>query len=84
MFGFPHEQGTPNRIANRKGAPMGSNVDDAKGRVKEAAGDLADNDRLKREGKADQVGAKVKEKIEDVKEKVEDVVDDVKDKISKK
>jgi uncharacterized protein YjbJ (UPF0337 family) len=63
---------------------MGSNIDDAKGRVKEAAGDLTDNDRLKREGKTDQVGAKVKEFAEDVKEKVEDVVDDVKEKISKK
>ncbi|MEY2432605.1 MAG: CsbD-like, partial [Acidimicrobiaceae bacterium] len=31
---------------------MGSNIDDAKGRAKEAAGDLTDNDRLKREGKA--------------------------------
>jgi len=62
---------------------MGSNVDDAKGRVKEAAGDLTDNDRLKREGKTDQAGAKVKEFVDDVKEKVEDVVDDVKDKLHK-
>jgi uncharacterized protein YjbJ (UPF0337 family) len=84
MFGFPHDPGTPNRIANQKGAPMGSNIDDAKGRVKEAAGDLTDNDRLKREGKADQVGSKVKEIVEDVKDKVEDVVDDVKGKFSKK
>ena len=63
---------------------MGSNIDDAKGRVKEAAGDLTDNDRLKREGKADQVGAKVKDFVDDVKEKVEDAVDEVKDKIHKK
>ena len=62
---------------------MGS-IDETKGRVKEAAGDLADNDRLKREGKADQVGGKVKEIVDDVKEKVEDVVDDVKDKLKKK
>ena len=62
---------------------MGSNIDDAKGRVKEAAGDLTDNDRLKREGKADQVGAKVKDFVEDVKEKVEGAVDEVKEKISK-
>ena len=62
---------------------MGS-IDETKGRVKEAAGDLADNDRLKREGKADQVGGKVKEIVDDVKEKVEDVVDDVKDKLNKK
>jgi len=60
------------------------NIDDAKGRVKEAAGDLTDNDRLKREGKADQVAGKVKEKVDNVKEKVEDVVDDVKERISKK
>ena len=62
---------------------MGS-IDETKGRVKEAAGDLADNDRLKREGKADQVGGKVKEFVDDAKEKVEDVVDNVKDKLNKK
>ena len=62
---------------------MGRNVEDVKGRVKEAAGDLTDRDDLKREGKADQVSAKVKEKVDDVKEKVEDAVDTVKDKISK-
>jgi uncharacterized protein YjbJ (UPF0337 family) len=84
MFGFPRRMGNPNRIAHRKGDVMGSNIDDAKGRVKEAAGDLTDNDRLKREGKTDQVGAKVKDFVDDVKEKVEDVVDDVKDKIHKK
>ena len=60
---------------------MGSNVDDAKGRVKEAAGDLTNNDDLKKEGKADQAGAKVKEVAEDVKDKVEGAVDAVKDKL---
>ena len=30
------------------------NIDEAKGRVKEAAGSLTDDDKLKREGKADQ------------------------------
>ena len=83
MFGLPSDTGNPNRILNRKGDPMGSNIDDAKGRVKEAAGDLTGNDKLKHEGKADQAGAKVKEIVEDVKEKVEEVVDDVKAKISK-
>ena len=62
---------------------MGSNIDDAKGRVKEAAGDLTDKERLKREGKADQAGAKVKEFVDDVKEKVEGAVDDVKEKLHK-
>jgi uncharacterized protein YjbJ (UPF0337 family) len=60
---------------------VGSNLDDAKGRVKEAAGDLTDNDRLKREGKVDQAGGKVKEFVDDAKEKVEDAVDAVKDKL---
>ena len=62
---------------------MGSNVDDAKGRVKEAAGDLTNNDDLKREGKTDQAGAKVKEVAEGVKDKVEGAVDAVKDKLKK-
>ena len=62
---------------------MSSNIDDAKGRVKEAAGDLTDNERLKREGKADRAGAKVKEFADDVKEKVENAVDDVKEKLHK-
>ena len=44
---------------------MGSDFDQAKGRVKQAAGDLTDNDDLKREGKADETGGKVKDKITD-------------------
>jgi len=62
---------------------VGSKADDAKGRVKEAAGDLTNKDDLKREGKKDQAGSKVKEFAEDAKEKVEDAVDTVKDKMSR-
>jgi uncharacterized protein YjbJ (UPF0337 family) len=58
---------------------MGSTFDDAKGRAKEAVGDLTDDDDLQTEGKKDQLGAKVKEFAEDAKEKVEDVVDKVKE-----
>ena len=58
-----------------------SNADDMKGRIKEAAGDLTDNDDLKREGKADQVGAKVKDAAESLKDKVADAVDSVKKKM---
>ena len=58
-----------------------SNADDMKGRIKEAAGDLTDNDDLKREGKADQVGAKVKDAAESLKDKVADAVDAVKKKM---
>jgi uncharacterized protein YjbJ (UPF0337 family) len=57
--------------------------DDIKGRVKEAAGDLTDNDDLKREGKADQAAGKAKDFLGDAKEKAEDVVDDVRDKVRK-
>jgi uncharacterized protein YjbJ (UPF0337 family) len=55
---------------------MGEKTDEAKGRMKEAAGDLTDDDRLKREGKVDQAGAKVKEKSDDA-------VDAVKDKLNR-
>jgi uncharacterized protein YjbJ (UPF0337 family) len=48
---------------------MGENVDEAKGRAKEAVGDLTDNDRLKREGKVDRAGAEVKEKADDAVDK---------------
>lgn len=56
-------------------------LEDMKGRTKEAAGDLTDNDDLKREGKMDRASASIKDKAEDVKDKVEDTVDKVKDKL---
>ena len=40
---------------------MGGKADQIKGRIKEAAGVLTDNDRLKQKGKLDQVVGKVKE-----------------------
>ncbi len=59
------------------------NTDDLKGRAKEAAGDLTNDDDLKREGKADQASGKVKEAIDDVKDKATDAVDSIKDKLHK-
>jgi uncharacterized protein YjbJ (UPF0337 family) len=59
-----------------------SNIDDAKGRIKEAAGDLTDNDELKRDGKADRAAANVKEGVEKAADKASNAVDDVKDKLS--
>jgi uncharacterized protein YjbJ (UPF0337 family) len=44
--------------------------DELKGRVKEAAGVLARDEKLKREGKADQVAGKIKQKVEKVVDKV--------------
>ena len=61
-----------------------SNADDIKGRVKEAAGDLTDNDRLKREGKADQVEGKIKEMVDDARDKIEETVDKLREKIDRR
>jgi uncharacterized protein YjbJ (UPF0337 family) len=63
---------------------MDPNTDDIKGRVKEAAGDLTDNDDLKREGKADRASGKAKEFIEKVEDKAKELVDDVKEKVQHK
>ena len=60
---------------------MESNMDDLKGRAKEAAGDLTDNDELKREGKADRAAGKAKEMLGKVEDKAKELVDDVKDKL---
>lgn len=56
-----------------------SNTDDLKGRAKEAAGDLTDNDRLQREGKADQAEGKVKDLVDSARDKVGEVADKVRD-----
>ena len=48
---------------------MVDNTDDLKGRVKEVAGDLTDDDDLKREGKVDQATGKVKDVVDDIADK---------------
>ena len=60
---------------------MGENLDQAKGRVKQAVGDLTDDDQLKKEGKLDELGGKLKEGIDTVKDKAADAVDKIKDKV---
>ena len=50
------------------------NTDDAKGRVKEAAGNLTGDKDLKREGQVDQAGGKAKDGIEKLTDKVKDVL----------
>ena len=49
-------------------------LDTAKGRVKQAAGDLAGDDDLKREGKVDEAAGSVKEKVGEAADKVKDVL----------
>ena len=54
-----------------------ANMDDIKGKAKEAAGDLTDNDRLKNEGKVDQAAGTVKETVKNVTDKASEKVKDV-------
>lgn len=56
---------------------MSGNADQAKGRVKEAAGSLTGDQDLKDEGKVDQASG-------DIKDKVTGAVDKVKDKLTGK
>jgi uncharacterized protein YjbJ (UPF0337 family) len=49
-------------------------IDEAKGRVKEAAGDLTGDSGLKDEGRVDRAAGTVKDKVGDAADKVKDVV----------
>jgi uncharacterized protein YjbJ (UPF0337 family) len=51
------------------------NVDEAKGRVKEAAGSLTNDDELKREGKADQAKSSVKDAVDKVADTAKNALD---------
>ena len=62
---------------------MSGNLDEAKGRAKEAAGALTGDKDLKAEGKGDQAAGKVKQAAEAAKDKVDDAVDAVKDAFQK-
>ncbi len=44
--------------------------DEAKGRIKEAVGDLTDDKDLQREGKVDQASGKVKDAVDTIKDKL--------------
>jgi uncharacterized protein YjbJ (UPF0337 family) len=50
-------------------------TDEAKGRIKEAAGDLTDDKDLQREGKVDQAEGKAKDAIDDAGDRAKDAVD---------
>jgi uncharacterized protein YjbJ (UPF0337 family) len=51
-------------------------TDDAKGRIKEAAGDLTGSDDLKREGKIDRAAGAAKDKLDKAADKVKDATSD--------
>ena len=53
------------------------NIDEGKGRLKDAAGTLTGDDSLKREGKVDQAKSTVKDAVEKVEEGIDKVADKV-------
>ena len=57
---------------------MSGKSEEIKGRVKEAAGALTGDDKLRREGKLDQATGKVKQVVEKVVEKTKEAVKDLK------
>ena len=56
---------------------MDINADQANGKIKEAVGDLTDDDKLKSEGQADQLVGDAKETVKNVADKVDDVLDNI-------
>jgi uncharacterized protein YjbJ (UPF0337 family) len=50
-------------------------IDEGKGRLKEAAGDLTGDQDLKNEGKVDRASGTVKDKVGDAADKAKDVLD---------
>jgi uncharacterized protein YjbJ (UPF0337 family) len=53
---------------------MSGKTDKVKGRIKEAAGALTGNDKLREEGKKDQAVGEVKEAVQNVADKVKNAV----------
>jgi uncharacterized protein YjbJ (UPF0337 family) len=56
------------------GTMAGGKTDELKGRVKEAAGALTGNDKLKNEGKTDQAVGKIKQQADKIIDKVKDTI----------
>lgn len=56
---------------------MSGKTDEVKGRIKEAAGALTGNDKLREEGKTDQAVGKAKQAVQKVADKVKEAVKEV-------
>lgn len=63
---------------------MREKTEEIKGRVKEAAGVLAENKKLERSGQVDQHAAKVKQKVSSVADKAKKAVHRAVDKLKQK
>lgn len=61
---------------------MSGETDKIAGRVKQAAGDLTNDEQLKAEGETDEAVGGIKDKIEDVADSARDAVDSIKDKLT--
>ncbi len=61
---------------------MSGEADKIAGRVKQAAGDLTDDEELKNEGESQEAAGKVKDAIGDVADAARDAVDSVKERIT--
>lgn len=57
---------------------MGEHIDKSKGKVKQVVGDLTGNEKLRREGKMDELKGRVEGGIKDVKGAVKKAVKDAK------
>ena len=60
---------------------MGEQTDKAKGRIKQAAGDLTGDDELRNEGRGDEKAGEAKGFLNDVKEKADGAVDAIKERV---
>ena len=63
---------------------MSSKTDKAKGKIKQAAGEVTDNDDLRREGRVDEASGNIKGAGEGIRDKFEEGSDRVKDAIRDK
>lgn len=59
---------------------MSGEKDKITGRIKQAAGDLTDNEELENEGERDELSGKLKDAVDDVGDKVRDGIDKLKKK----
>src|SRR5262249_11872913 len=70
----PHAFGRGFLLPHSRSNLMAGEADKLKGRVKEAAGALTDDDRLRREGKIDQAAGKVKDAAQKTVDKAKEAV----------
>ncbi len=67
---------------NERSDMIPDNVDEAKGRAKEAIGTLAGDEDLRNEGQRDQASGQVKETIDKIGDKAKELVDSAKAKLN--